>query len=689
MAKAYFKQFLLILILFLLSGLSFLSAQTWDLGKTATFNLRELDLNNETAQLEGPWDFYWNDFLMKGQDFIEADSEIIYVPDAWNKNGKHPEHGYGTYRCRILMPPGSERIGLRLDYTFSHYRLYVNGAMIHQNGEPGNEWVRNTRIQAPHIVILPHSSQLEIVLHVSNYYDFNGGLLAAPLIGSYETLKLKKARTEMMESFLFGVFLVIGILYILFHLSRKEDTDSSLYFGVFSLILALRTLLYGEHILAVLFPGIPVELEATLGHLTFYLAVPLFFKFISSEYPFKLSRYFEIPLYIVSAFYCLLALFTRHHFYIHFLTVFQIVTLITGLSIFTVLIMRAYRKDTAARILLGGFILLLLTAVNDILYSQKILDTFHMIPMGLGVFILGQAILLSWKIGISFNESRRLARELKFTNNSFRRFVPEEFLTYLNKETISEIQLGDHIQMDMTVMFLDIRDFTSLSENMTPHENFLFLNSFYKRVCPVIRDYNGFIDKYLGDGIMALFAGSDSAENAVQASIKMRLILKIYNNHRAKTGYDPIRVGIGLHSGTLMMGTIGEEKRMDGTVISDAVNLCSRIESLTKEYGLSIALSEESYQRLKSKERRQVRYIGMVPVKGKEKPVKIYELFNGDSPSMTNKKLRTREEFEKAVRFRDEGNFDAARSCFESVHKEFPEDKTTAIYLSRFRKSDS
>ncbi|MBF9014113.1 MULTISPECIES: adenylate/guanylate cyclase domain-containing protein [unclassified Oceanispirochaeta] len=683
------RKYLLILTILLLSGLNSLSSQTWNLGETATFNLRELDLENETAQLEGPWDFYWDDFLMKAEDFNGSSAEIIDVPDAWNKKAYHPEHGYGTYRCRILLPPGSERIGLKLDYTFNHYRLYVNGALVHQNGDPGNEWIRNPQIQVPRLVILPHSSELEIIFHVSNYYDFNGGLLDAPEIGSYEALKLKKDRTEIMESFLFGVFLVIGILYILFYLSRQEETDSSLFFGLFSLVLALRTLLYGEHILAMLFPGISVELEATLGHLTFYLAIPLFLKFISKEYPFKFSRYIEIPIYIISTFYCLLAIFTRHHFYIYFLTVFQVAALVTGLTIFTILIIRSFRKDTAARILLGGFFLLLLDAVNDILYSQKVLETFHMVPLGLGVFILGQATLLSWKIGKSFKESKRLAQELKYTNNSFRRFVPVEFLTYLNKETISEIQLGDHVQMDMTVMFLDIRDFTSLSEKMTPHENFLFLNSYYKRICPIIRDYRGFIDKYLGDGIMALFPGPDSAENAVQASIKMRLILKLYNNHRKKTGYDPIAVGIGIHTGTLMMGTIGEDKRMDGTVISDAVNLCSRIESLTKEYGLSIALSEESFQRLKSKEQRQVRYIGMVPVKGKEKPVKIYELFNGDSPSITNLKLRTREEFEKAVRFRDEGNYDAARSCFESVQKEFPEDRTTAIYLSRFRKSEN
>jgi class 3 adenylate cyclase len=238
-------------------------------------------------------------------------------------------------------------------------------------------------------------------------------------------------------------------------------------------------------------------------------------------------------------------------------------------------------------------------------------------------------------------------------------------------------------------MFLDIRDFTSLSEKMSPRENFLFLNSYYERVCPVIRDYKGFIDKYLGDGIMALFAGKDSPENAVQAAIEMRAVLNIYNTHRNNTGYDSIRIGIGIHTGTLMMGTIGEEKRMDGTVISDAVNLCSRIESLTKEYGLNVAISDETYKRLNQKNRKLSRFIGKITVKGKQIPVSIYEIFSGDPTEKLIKKMETKETFEKAVRLRDAGNYEESYKEFKEVFSRFPEDETTKIYLARFRKSDS
>ena len=255
--------------------------------------------------------------------------------------------------------------------------------------------------------MLPDVKELEIILLVSNYYDLYGGLVSSPVIGEIETLKLKKNRNEMMESFLFGLFMVIGILYIMFYISEGNASKSSLYFGLYALIMAIRTLLYGEHLILLLFPGLPVEVEATLGHLTFYLSIPFFLRFISLEFPFRHSRVIEYPAYIISAAFCLLAISTKHHTYVRFLVIYQILVMIISVLIVTLMIKRSLEKNTTARILLLGFILLLGTAVNDILYSQKIINTFHMVPLGLGLYIQGQAILLSWRIGKSFKASKK------------------------------------------------------------------------------------------------------------------------------------------------------------------------------------------------------------------------------------------------------------------------------------------
>jgi len=135
-----------------------------------------------------------------------------------------------------------------------------------------------------------------------------------------------------------------------------------------------------------------------------------------------------------------------------------------------------------------------------------------------------------------------------------------------------------------------------------------------------------------------------------------------------------------------MLGTVGEVQRMDGTVISDAVNLCARLESVTKEYNFDIAISEDTYLALDDKDFAYVRSVGNIPLKGKEKLISIFELFNGDDANLIEKKLKFRLEFEQAVKLLDEKKYDQARSAFLNLKEKFPEDKTTQVYLNKIRK---
>ncbi|MEG3844496.1 ATP-binding protein, partial [Microcoleus sp. herbarium14] len=174
------------------------------------------------------------------------------------------------------------------------------------------------------------------------------------------------------------------------------------------------------------------------------------------------------------------------------------------------------------------------------------------------------------------NTQIRLAK----LNAAYGRFVPHDFLSLLEKPSIIEVKLGDNQERDMTVLFADIRSFTALSEQMTPPENFAFINTYLGRVSPAIRKNHGFIDKYIGDAVMALFP--TFPEDGVRAAIDMQQEVNFFNEQREKNGLFPIKIGVGLHAGNLMLGTIGERERMESTVIADAVNLASRLEGLTK-----------------------------------------------------------------------------------------------------------
>jgi two-component system sensor histidine kinase ChiS len=233
----------------------------------------------------------------------------------------------------------------------------------------------------------------------------------------------------------------------------------------------------------------------------------------------------------------------------------------------------------------------------------------------------------------------------------------------------------------MTILFADIRSFTSLSEQMTPQENFNFINAYLSRVSPVIRKHGGFIDKYIGDAIMALFAGSP--REAIQAAIEMQHEVARFNTERQVSGQQPISIGIGLHGGSVMLGTVGEDERLEGTVISDTVNLASRLEGLTKLYGASILVSEPTLFSLAHPDQYHFRFLDKVKVKGKKEPVSVFEILDASPAETVNLKLKTQPDFEKALRHYQDREFSVARDYFNRVQEKNPADKAAQLYLQR------
>src|SRR5919202_2190581 len=279
------------------------------------------------------------------------------------------------------------------------------------------------------------------------------------------------------------------------------------------------------------------------------------------------------------------------------------------------------------------------------------------------------------------------AERIKFTNElfqlnqAFSRFVPRQFLQLLNKKSLVDVQLGDQVQQEMSVLFSDIRDFTTLSESMTPQENFQFINAYLSRMESAIIENQGFIDKYIGDAIMALFGGT--ADEAVKAGISMLQRLWDYNQHRIKSGYAPINIGIGINTGSLMLGTVGGKHRMDSTVISDAVNLASRLEGLTKKYGVSLLISNYTFAQLKDANQYAFRLIDRVLVKGKSKAVAVFEVFDGDEPQIKEGKLATKAIFEEGLFLYYQQAFRKAKQLFEEVLSINPRDTVAQIYFER------
>lgn len=274
-------------------------------------------------------------------------------------------------------------------------------------------------------------------------------------------------------------------------------------------------------------------------------------------------------------------------------------------------------------------------------------------------------------------------QELERKIQAFYRFVPSRFLELLDHQSNFEhIALGLSRECHMSVLFSDIRSFSRIAVRCTPHENFTFLNAYLAHMGPVIRNHAGFIDKYIGDAIMGLFESSDQA---VQAGIDMIAHLKLFNEQMIQRKCRPIGIGIGINSGQVMLGTVGELHRLETTVIGDTVNLAYRLESLTKYYGTTLLISEFTLKGLEKPAQYAIRFIDRALLKGQRTPVKVFEVFNGDPPTVRRLKEKTLSLFEEGVNLYHQREFEAAVGLFQESLGENPEDRAAQRYIDRCR----
>ena len=279
---------------------------------------------------------------------------------------------------------------------------------------------------------------------------------------------------------------------------------------------------------------------------------------------------------------------------------------------------------------------------------------------------------------------RDYIKEIVALSAGYRRFVPQQFLTQLERRNVTEVLLGDQVQREMSILFTDIRSFTQISESMSPKENFDFLNRYLKMVGPEVRKNNGFIDKYIGDAIMALYP--DKADDALQSAVDILFTLVEFNKDQVATGHAPIQVGVGVHTGSLMLGILGESERFDGTVISDNVNLASRVEGLTKTFHASILATETTMNGLANRDRFTHRYLGLVRVKGKQEPVGIYEILDGLPGDQKTAKVSATKSLDAGIKSFQKGDLEDAMANFETTLTIYPEDIIPRIYLDFCKK---
>mgnify|MGYP003876848169 CR=1 FL=1 len=263
---------------------------------------------------------------------------------------------------------------------------------------------------------------------------------------------------------------------------------------------------------------------------------------------------------------------------------------------------------------------------------------------------------------------------------------------YMTKEVAEKLleeggeSLGGKAQV-VSVLFSDIRSFTTISEAVGAQQTVSMLNDYFSRMVDVIFRHDGVLDKYIGDAIMAVFGvpfstGQD-ADNAVKVGIDMLREMRSFNEERQKEGKDPINIGIGINTDEVISGNIGSLKRMDYTVIGDGVNLAARLESANKFYGSKLLISSYTHKQLT--ETYLVREIDRIRVKGKLQPVSVFEVLDYHDDSTISLWKETLPSFSKALDLFYQQQWEEAIHWFEKVLARIPNDRPSTIHLERCR----
>jgi two-component system sensor histidine kinase ChiS len=270
-------------------------------------------------------------------------------------------------------------------------------------------------------------------------------------------------------------------------------------------------------------------------------------------------------------------------------------------------------------------------------------------------------------------------------SEKFRLFVPEQLLCRIAPQGVESIQLGNATEEEITVLFCDIREFTAIAESQQAKETFEWLNAFFTRMNQAIVSHHGFIDKYLGDAIMAVFdRPQHHAQDAIGAAVVMRQTLIDFNTNRALFNLEhPINIGIGIHTGQGVIGTLGSDYRMDSTVIGDVVNTASRLEDLTKQYGCQVIASGAAIAQLSQPDLFQFRWIDRVTPRGKQQANDLYEILGTHPLPIDQAKVQSQATFEQGIQAWHRGHFSTALEYFQQVVAQNAKDTVATLYIQR------
>ncbi|WP_315450675.1 adenylate/guanylate cyclase domain-containing protein, partial [uncultured Treponema sp.] len=576
--------------------------------------------------LKGSWAYAEKEFVSPIMP-LEIYTHFQPIEFGWTTyTPPQPVQGYASYAVRIRGFEPQKVYAIHFTRTSSAFTVYLNGNLFYTSGTPGKNFKEEIFDWHADTVILPLNNETEatIVVHLSNFHDRNPGVETPFLFGLYSTLQTKIVLDKLVSSGIFSILFSMATFFISLFLFYRRETTAGL-FGLLCYSFAIRTLCYNDFLLRDFFPNVSTNIMYRLGYFTFPFCAVFTFLFILNLFikkPPKVFYFLTIPLIL----YGLITLITPIPVFVGILLIVQLYILFLSVIACIVVAYALIKRKPFALTFLISFLLFISAAIFDGLISNGLINAPFISHFGVLLLMIPMAFIVIRHFSAAFKTQEQMIESIQKTNISFQRFFPNEFLQFLNKKNVTDISLGDNIHKNMFIAFIHLGIKAKLSSSSAREELLILYNTVIQAANPIIKKYNGFIDKYLTDGLMVLFYGT--AEDTVDCIIEITQLIKKINIHRQEQSLPPLHISSGIHYGKLMMGTIGEPERMDTTVISDVVNISSRMYSYATEKNVNIIISEtvreqllESYWRTHT-----CFYYGKIKFHGKRNLINVYEV---------------------------------------------------------------
>ncbi|UTC66878.1 MULTISPECIES: adenylate/guanylate cyclase domain-containing protein [unclassified Treponema] len=625
-------------------------------------------------------DFYYtpNQFYC-----LKNTTEEVYakVPGDFTNRKKGSAFGYGSYGLELSGLDPSVVYAIHVPHIFGSCSIVINGIDRERQGQPGtNKETEIPGTTSSQIAFKPlKDGTTNIIINVSNFFNKRGYISSPIILGEASQIGAMFRGDLIFYGTIFAITFSVALFFFMLSFFY-EHSSFVIWFALTSMVLAVRGVFFYPHIFMILFPGIPWQINFIIRYITFPLPIILFTVFISKALKLK----FKLPYIIilsVSILYTISTIIIPPEISTFLLIYYQIFAVFcVGYIIIVAIIGLRKNKEFAIWIFISTSVLFL-CGIYDLFVALDLIPGEFIVQIGTVVSVTILSIMVLNDYADSMKKIEELSVEMQLINKSLIRFVPDQIVELLHKKSITDVKLGDNVELTMPILSIDIRSFTHTSEKLTPNQVFELLNEYFALVAPIVREYKGVITKYLGDGFFALFP--DGADSALSCGVAIQKTLR--NNSIAVLNSSPLRIGIGIDMGDILLGTIGNSSRMDSIIISNSYHVAEVLQESTKKYSSCIIISDKIYEALNDTSGHYIRPIQRVK-NSSNKETFLYEVYDCDDDFIRDLKHSTQSYMENALKALSNEGIESAAKYFDKVLGIFPNDYVALYYKKIFEK---